>query len=523
VQLIDRDHCLSSANTTPGKPKESMIPNYGDHLDKQFLVERFPQQQRVQFIWTETKRLKYDRDYHRKQTNRVQGAKLSAMDAATHFLSPIAKLRALFPDGGSLPEEVWQKRYNFLLGLTWLHALVIALIGPVLGYSWELSVNAIFSDYTVMHTVFEGLLVALFAALGSVKRIRRTFQAASVALGLMSASAILVHLSGGYIEFHFHFFVMLVFLALLQDWVPYLLAVAYVGIHHGLVGALWPEEVFNHTAAINAPWTWAGIHAFFILWAAVGSIIAWRFNEKMLEKIKKQAAELEEANKLQADFAAMIAHDLRGPVSTVLNTAELMQDGVFGEVSDDQKEWLGKMQVTCRTVVDIVSDFLDISKIEAGKLELIKKKIDLYQLIHDSVKSYTPMATVKDISITAALEPGLPQITADERRLEQVLSNLITNALKFTGAGGTVEVGARRLNGNIKFWVKDTGDGIPADEISDLFEKYRQSTSGKISEAKGTGLGLAICKKITEAHGGKISVESRTGEGSIFAVEIPRH
>jgi hypothetical protein len=380
VQLIDRDHCLSSANTTPGKPKESMIPNYGDHLDKQFLVERFPQQQRVQFIWTETKRLKYDRDYHRKQTNRVQGAKLSAMDAATHFLSPIAKLRALFPDGGSLPEEVWQKRYNFLLGLTWLHALVIALIGPVLGYSWELSVNAIFSDYTVMHTVFEGLLVALFAALGSVKRIRRTFQAASVALGLMSASAILVHLSGGYIEFHFHFFVMLVFLALLQDWVPYLLAVAYVGIHHGLVGALWPEEVFNHTAAINAPWTWAGIHAFFILWAAVGSIIAWRFNEKMLEKIKKQAAELEEANKLQADFAAMIAHDLRGPVSTVLNTAELMQDGVFGEVSDDQKEWLGKMQVTCRTVVDIVSDFLDISKIEAGKLELIKKKIDLYHL-----------------------------------------------------------------------------------------------------------------------------------------------
>jgi signal transduction histidine kinase len=333
----------------------------------------------------------------------------------------------------------------------------------------------------------------------------------------------LVHLSGGYIEIHFHFFVMLTFLALLQDWLPFLLAIAYVGIHHGFVGALWPEEVFNHASAISAPWTWAGIHALFILWSSVGSIIAWRFNEKSLNKIKKQTAELEEANRLQADFTAMIAHDLRGPISTVFNTAELMQDGVFGPVNDDQKEWLGKMQVTCRSVVEIVSDFLDISKIEAGRLDLIKKRIDLYQLIHGSLKSYTPMAAVKDISMTSALESDLPEITADERRLEQVLANLITNAIKFTGAGGRVEVGAGRLNGDIKMWVKDTGEGIAPEEMGDLFEKYRQSTSGKLSESKGTGLGLVICKKIAEAHGGRISVESRLGEGSTFTVELPRH
>jgi len=337
----------------------------------------------------------------------------------------------------------------------------------------------------------------------------------------MTASATLVHLSGGYIEFHFHFFVMLAFLALLQDWVPYIFAIAYVAIHHGLVGALWPEEVFNHSAAINAPWTWASIHAFFILCFSVGSIIAWRFNEKALDKIKKQAAELEEANKLQADFTARIAHDLRAPISTVLNTAEIMEDGLFGPVSGEQKEWLGRMQITCRNVVDIVSDFLDISKIEAGRLDLIKKRIDLYKLIQGSLKSYMPMATVKKISMTTVLEPGLPEISADERRLEQVLSNLITNAIKFTAAGGLVEIGARRLDGDIRFWVKDTGEGIPPDELGDLFEKYRQSTSGKISQSKGTGLGLVICKRIAEAHGGRISVESRVGEGSTFSVEIP--
>jgi signal transduction histidine kinase len=179
------------------------------------------------------------------------------------------------------------------------------------------------------------------------------------------------------------------------------------------------------------------------------------------------------------------------------------------------------MEITCRNVVNIVSDFLDISKIEAGRLDLIKKRIDLYKLIQGSLKSYMPMATVKKISMTTVLEPGLPEISADERRLEQVLSNLISNAIKFTAAGGVVEIGARRLDGDIRFWVKDTGEGIPPDELGDLFEKYRQSTSGKISQSKGTGLGLVICKKIAEAHGGRISVESRVGEGSTFSMEIP--
>jgi len=301
--------------------------------------------------------------------------------------------------------------------------------GPVLGYSWEISVGAFLRDGAVLHTLFEALILALFAGFGSIKRIGRTVQATSLALGLMTASAILVRLSGGYIEFQFHYFVMLALLALLQDWVPYILAIAYVAIHHGLFGVLWPAEVYNHAAVIGAPWTWAGIHAFFILWFCIGSIIAWRFNEKVLNQIKKQAAELEEANKLQADLTAMIAHDLRAPISSVINTAELMESGVFGSVSEEQKKWLGIMQITCRTVVDIVSDFLDISKIEAGRLDLIKKRTDLYKLIQGSLESYIPMAKVKNVSLTSLFEPDLPEISADGRRLEQVLSNLITNAL----------------------------------------------------------------------------------------------
>ncbi len=212
--------------------------------------------------------------------------------------------------------------------------------------------------------------------------------------------------------------------------------------------------------------------------------MAWRFNEKALDKIKKQAEELKEANKLQTDFTAMIAHDLRGPISTVLNTAELMESGLFGAASDEQKQWLGKTQTTCRAVLDIVSDFLDISKFETGRLDLIKKKIDLYKLIQSSLDSYAPMARVKNVSLTSFLEANLPEINADERRLEQVLSNLITNAIKFTPAGGVVEVGARRLNGDVRVWVKDTGEGIAPDEMGGLFEKYAKPPAGKDPRTK---------------------------------------
>jgi signal transduction histidine kinase len=239
-----------------------------------------------------------------------------------------------------------------------------------------------------------------------------------------------------------------------------------------------------------------------------------------LDKIKIQAAELE-ANRLQADFTAMIAHDLRSPLSTVLATSEMMHSGAFGVASDDQKKWLGRIQATCRAMTEVVNDFLDVSKMEAGRLELIKERIDLYKLIQGSLESYLPMARVKNISLASHLEPDLPAFNADARRLEQLLSNLIANAIKFTEPGGTVEIGTHHQNGDIKLWVKDNGAGIPRSEIGHLFEKYHQIITGKTSENKGTGLGLVICKMITEAHGGKISVQSDFGKGSMFSVEIP--
>jgi PAS domain S-box-containing protein len=192
----------------------------------------------------------------------------------------LSRLWSLIPSGGSLPESVWRARHRFLVGLTFFHVVIIALAGPVLGKHWELSFRSLLDDESALHVVGESLVVAFFGVLACWRPAGRTLQATFVGFGLMSSSAILVHLSGGYIELHFHFFVMLTFLALCQDWIPYLLAVAFVAVHHGVVGVLWPQSVYNHDAAFNSPWTWAGIHALFVLWSCVGSVVAWRFNEQ---------------------------------------------------------------------------------------------------------------------------------------------------------------------------------------------------------------------------------------------------
>lgn len=845
------------------------------------------------------------------------------------------------PLGGSLPEPVWLARHRFLVGLTWFHAVVIALLGPILGYSWELSAPALFEDRAVLHTLLEGAIVALFAFVGSRARLSRTLRASAISFGLISSSAILVHLSGGYIELHFHFFVMLVFLALYHDWVPYLLAVAYVAIHHGLIGTLWPDDVYNHAAAINAPWTWGGIHAFFILFQCIGSMIAWRFTERaaaqnelilnsvgegifglnregqiifanpvageilglevenligqpivdfldreprmetgdstggrailsvlnegalrnegrellwradgtqfpaefisnaimergertgavlsirdvtrreraaealrqsqkqyqdlinsidgmvweadaktfrftfvseqaeqilgyprgrwteepdfwanhvhpddrewatrfcakatrekkphrfeyrmfaadgrilwfgdivtvvvendkaiklrgvmiditqrreaeerarrnheriralqeiieaagssleldiiletlmqkivallpyaavqvwlkseatgqferstclnidrdewlrrelkelpqlvkaavesrsfvvslnvqndprvldrefykrqgivsylgvpfvvkddvlgvmvlltreehefssdeiefqstlagqvamtihksrLYEQIRTQADELEKANREICDFTAMIAHDLRSPLNQVMGVSALMTESAFGPVTEDQKKWLSNLTETARQLVNLVNDFLDVSKLEAGRIDLTIEEVELEKLLDASFGNFHFLAGERNVALRRNMADSTLRIQGDRRRLEQVLSNLLSNALKFTPPDGVIEVGTASSQTEAKVWVQDTGVGIAADEIDNLFEKYKQTSSGKTSEYKGTGLGLVICKMIVEAHGGKIWAESEQGKGAKFTFTLP--
>jgi len=199
-----------------------------------------------------------------------------------------------------------------------------------------------------------------------------------------------------------------------------------------------------------------------------------------------------------------------------------MTDGMFGPVSEEQKRWLAKIRGNSRALMDLVSDFLDVTKLEAGYVDVRKEAVELRRLIQKSVEDYAVLAQDKKIALTANVEPALPTINVDPRRLDQVLTNLISNALKFTAEGGKVEVGGARVNATqANVWVRDSGNGIPADELGHLFAKYRQCSNARVSDQKGTGLGLVICKMIVEAHGGKIWVESQEGKGSAFYFSLP--
>ena len=243
---------------------------------------------------------------------------------------------------------------------------------------------------------------------------------------------------------------------------------------------------------------------------------------QLFEKTRRQASELERASKLQADFTAMIAHDLRSPLMNITGVAEVMIEGMFGDVTDEQKKWLERIQANGRTLVDLVSDFLDFSKLESGYVEVKQERVDLSDLIQRTIENFQVLAREKLISISDAVDLSLPAVHADPRRVDQVLSNLLSNAIKFTGEAGQTEVGAVLADASqVKVWVKDNGVGIPADEIGQLFQKYRQGGNAKRSSGQGTGLGLVICKMIVEAHGGKIWVESQPGQGSTFFFSLP--
>jgi len=249
---------------------------------------------------------------------------------------------------------------------------------------------------------------------------------------------------------------------------------------------------------------------------------ALKIAARELDPILRFNLQAEAMDRLKADFTAMIIHDLRSPLTNVIAVVSMMEDGMFGPISEEQKTWLGKIETSARTLVDLVSDFLDLSKLEAGHLELAKEETDLKLLVQNCVENYSLLARDKKVSLMSKLPQTLPKIQADPRRLDQVLMNLISNSIKFTPDKGEIQVGAAEEDGTaIKVWIKDNGVGIPAREIGQIFQKYRQTTSAKASERKGTGLGLVICKMIVEAHGGRIWVESEERKGTTFFFSLP--
>jgi two-component system sensor histidine kinase/response regulator len=671
-----------------------------------------------------------------------------------------AKVLAALPRGGTLPDDVWRTRHRGILLLLWLHVPALLLFGLVRGYN-------------PLHVLSEAGLVAGLAGLAQLSAGRRSESTIFAAVGLMTASAVLVHLSGGMIEAHFHFFVMVGVVVLYQDWLPFLIAIGFVILHHGVVGILSPADVYNHPDAVERPWLWAGVHGAGILAMSVVGIANWKLNERAQSQLARMAAivstsqdaiygwtldgmvsswnhgaeelfgytaeevigrpfamlvpddrmgevrtrldalrlgqrvepfdtrrvrkdgstvevsvtvssvrnldgeviggatiarditdrreadlalraseertrrvidtardayvgidgaglitdwnrsaentfgwarreaigrslaetiipahlrganDLErylaaggrgsadgrmeitavhldghelpvevtvwqmgggagqqssaflrditerrrteqvlqqardtalESSKLKSEFLATMSHEIRTPMNGVIGLTGLLLDS---DLSETQHQYADGVRASGEALLGIINDILDFSKIEAGKLELETVDFDLAEALDDVATLVAESARMKGLELVVFCEPAVPtMLRGDVGRLRQILLNLASNAVKFTGDGEVViraGLGAPADDDrvHVRMEVVDTGIGVSPAAAERLFEPFSQADASTTRRYGGTGLGLAICRRLAEAMGGGIGVESEPGRGSTFWLELP--
>ncbi|TAN44265.1 MAG: hypothetical protein EPN22_07200 [Nitrospirae bacterium] len=256
--------------------------------------------------------------------------------------------------------------------------------------------------------------------------------------------------------------------------------------------------------------------------------------DNLEQKVAARTSELEDAkhlaeaaNRSKSDFLANMSHELRTPLNSIIGFSQALAEGMAGPISESQKEHLNDIKESGAHLLHLINEILDLSKIEAGKVVLEPSEFELRNVIERSLAMFREKAILHSITLNVGISPEVGLVTADERRIKQVVINLLSNAFKFTPDGGSITVSAIRsaregdAQGFVMISVEDTGPGIRDEDKGRLFKAFEQLDPSLTKKHEGTGLGLAFSKKIVELHGGNIGVESRVGEGAKFYFTIP--
>ena len=243
-------------------------------------------------------------------------------------------------------------------------------------------------------------------------------------------------------------------------------------------------------------------------------------NAQLFQELKEQSVELELASRHKSEFLASMSHELRTPLNAILGFSEVLLEQMFGEINGRQEEYLHDIHGSGKHLLELLNEILDLSKVEAGRMELEYAWFELPPLLGGAVSMLRERAALHGIRLDVEVGEGVDEVYADELRLKQVLLNLVTNAVKFTGDGGSVVVRALREADEIAITVSDTGIGVPEADRERIFESFQQGGRGS-SREEGTGLGLTLSRRIVELLGGRMWLETEVGKGSTFGFAIP--
>ena len=416
------------------------------------------------------------------------------------------------------------RMFAVLMAVQWVFGIVAAVI--ISPRTWAGATSHMHPH--IWAAVFLGGAISLPPVLFGIFRPGQTITRYVIAVAQMLTSALLIHLTGGRIETHFHVFGSLAFLAFYRDWRVLIPATVVVAADHFLRGLFFPQSVYGVLAASN--WRWLE-HAAWVIFEDIFLIASCIQIDSEMRQIAQRAADLnqakeaaEAASRAKSQFLANMSHEIRTPLNGVIGMAELLMRK--GGLATRQLRYVQVIKSSGDTLLTLINEVLDFSKIEAGKLELTRGDFALRGVVEDVVEMLAPKAAGKQLEFACRVHAGVPaRVTGDIDRLRQVLVNLINNAIKFTESGEVVVAAEPQSSRGgqhwVRFSVRDTGVGIAPDHIGRLFKSFSQIDASNTRKYGGTGLGLAISKQLVELMGGTIGVDSELGRGSTFWFTLP--
>ncbi len=437
------------------------------------------------------------------------------------------------------------RMFAYLMGGQWVAAIVFALV--VAPRTWAGAQSEV--HVHVWAALILGGLVSVFPAALALLRPGATVTRHTIAAAQMLMGALLIHLTGGRIETHFHVFGSLAILAFYRDWRVLIPATAIVAIDHMVRGLYWPESVYG--VAVASEWRWVE-HAAWVVFEDVFIVISCVRGTQELREIAVRTATLEQANRdsarhtiaqaelisrlqltqqqveaatrAKSEFVANMSHELRTPLNAIILYSELLQECAVDDQRSEDAADLGKIQVASKHLLGLINGILDLSKIEAGKMELHLESFDVRAMTDELINTMGAVVRSNNnrLSVTYGNDPRA--MHADLTKTRQILFNLLSNAAKFTTDGHvTVQVARRTVGGRecIEFAVSDDGIGLAEDQQRRLFRPFAQGDASISRKYGGTGLGLALVWRFCQLMGGEVTVQSALGEGATFTVRLP--